>query len=265
MPSLHPTPPRWASGSTLARASRGTSALLTVVVVLALPVFFVTTSVRAAVNSLTLYTFGFQRYGVAEATGIAPKDLEGVARAFIAYFNGPEEWLQIHAPVFGIDRPLLNWREQYHMRDVRGLVRGVYRAQEVSGGVLGVGLVGAFVLRGPRFVGRALLLGGVLSLGLLGVSGGALAVAFSPLFTLFHLLAFRNPFWQLDPSHDMLIQLFPEGFWFLATLLVAAASAVQAGGAALGGWALTRVGQGKRGGDKGPAPPSGPSPRPGLL
>lgn len=213
-------------------------ALLTALALAAFPVFFVTTSVRIAVNSLSLYTYGFRRYGVSEATGIPAADLERVARAFIAYFNGPEEWLVVRAPVLGVERSLFNQRETLHMRDVKGLVRGVYYAQEVAGGVIGVWLMVGLLGRGGAYIGWVLLTGGALSLGLLVVAGLALAVAFPWLFTLFHILSFRNPFWQLDPSRDMLIRLFPEGFWFLATMLVAGGSLAQAGIGALVGWML---------------------------
>ncbi|GBD10894.1 hypothetical protein HRbin23_00544 [bacterium HR23] len=220
------------------RVLGGLMRLLTALAVLAVPVFCVTTSVRVAVNSLPLYTYGFHRYKVAETTGIAPQELEGVARAFIAYFNGPEEWLTVRARVFGAERSLFNQREVLHMRDVKGLVRGVYRAQEVAGGVLALWLAVGLWAQGRAFVGRVLLLAGGLSIGLLVVAAVALAVAFPWLFTLFHLLSFRNPFWQLDPSRDLLIRLFPEGFWFMATMLVAGASLAQAGIAMLVGWGL---------------------------
>lgn len=212
--------------------------ILTAFALAAFPVFCVTTSVRVAVNSLPLYTYGFRRYSVAEATGIAPEDLEQVARAFIAYFNGPERWLAVRAPVFGVERSLFNQRETLHMQDVKGLVRGVYHAQEVAGGVIGIWLIASLLLQGRAYTGRVFLAGGALSIGLLVVAGLALAVAFPWLFTLFHILSFRNPLWQLDPSRDLLVQLFPEGFWFMATMLVAVGSLAQAGITALVGWGL---------------------------
>ncbi|MCS7206810.1 MAG: TIGR01906 family membrane protein [Dehalococcoidia bacterium] len=218
----------------------GATWLFTVLTLALLPIFCVTTSVRLAINALPLYTYGFQRFGVSEVTGIAPADLERVARAFIAYFNGPQEWLEVRVPVRGVERSLFNQREVIHMRDVRVLVRGVYRVQEVSGGVIALGVLLGFLKRGRVFVGRVLLVGGWLALGVLVVAGVALAVAFPWLFTLFHIIAFRNPYWQLDPSRDMLIQLFPEGFWYLATMVVAGASLAQATLVMALGWVLRR-------------------------
>lgn len=51
----------------------------------------------------------------------------------------------------------------------------------------------------------------VLSIGFLVVA----LLTFSSSFTLFHRLFFQNDFWLLDPSKDLLINLFPESFFIL--------------------------------------------------
>jgi integral membrane protein (TIGR01906 family) len=65
-------------------------------------------------------------------------------------------------------------------------------------------------------------------LGLLGVAGVGALVGFEELWTRFHLLAFTNDLWKLDPDTDHLIQMFPEDFWLDATLLVAGLTALEA-------------------------------------
>jgi len=40
-----------------------------------------------------------------------------------------------------------------------------------------------------------------------------------------YLLSFSNEFWQLDPTRDYLIMLFPGGFWYDATIFCALATA----------------------------------------
>ena len=44
----------------------------------------------------------------------------------------------------------------------------------------------------------------------------------------FHLVSFSNDLWLLDPSRDMLIRMFPEGFFMDATMLIAFATIVEA-------------------------------------
>ena len=56
---------------------------------------------------------------------------------------------------------------------------------------------------------------------LLALFGIVAAVGFDALFLLFHRVSFANDFWQLDPRTDYLVLLFPQGFWFDATVWVA--------------------------------------------
>jgi integral membrane protein (TIGR01906 family) len=48
---------------------------------------------------------------------------------------------------------------------------------------------------------------------------GALA-GFDRLFLAFHEVSFSNDLWQLNPRTDYLIAMFPEGFFFDATILI---------------------------------------------
>ena len=63
--------------------------------------------------------------------------------------------------------------------------------------------------------------GGGLTVGLLVLFGLVASVGFDALFLLFHRVSFANDFWQLDPRTDYLVLLFPQGFWFDATMWVA--------------------------------------------
>jgi integral membrane protein (TIGR01906 family) len=63
---------------------------------------------------------------------------------------------------------------------------------------------------------------------LLLVAGLAVAAAFRWLFYLFHVISFRNSLWQLDPRTDNLLRMFPEGFWFDATMMIAVATVAEA-------------------------------------
>ena len=61
-------------------------------------------------------------------------------------------------------------------------------------------------------------LAGVLTVLLLGVSALAVLVGFDALFRQFHVISFANDLWKLSPARDHLIQMYPRGFWFDATL-----------------------------------------------
>ena len=210
------------------RYVRAAAALLFVLLV---PVFLVTTNVRWVINFPPLYSYGFSRYDIPNYTGIEMEELLSAGRQIRDYFNNDEEWLDVQVVVGGVIRRLYNSREIVHMRDVKGLVQGVYRAQVLTGtyllafAVVGLAFEGrSFARELLRYVRR----GGLLTLGLVGAVGVAAAVGFDQLFLLFHIISFANDFWQLDPRRDYLIAMFPQGFFFDATMLIALSTVVEA-------------------------------------
>jgi integral membrane protein (TIGR01906 family) len=58
------------------------------------------------------------------------------------------------------------------------------------------------------------VMGSGITLALMLVLGLGALLNFNWLFRQFHLLSFNNEFWQLDPTKDYLIMLFPEDFWY---------------------------------------------------
>jgi len=81
--------------------------------------------------------------------------------------------------------------------------------------------------RSPMPFGRELLWSAGLMVGIVVLVGVLSFIDFSELWTRFHQVAFRNDLWQLDPTRDYLIMLFPEPFWFTATLRMATTVALQ--------------------------------------
>ena len=192
--------------------------------VIAVPVLLVTGGLTWAFNNIGLYEGGFEKYRIARASGIASEDLRQVALDIRAYFNSGKEPLDVRAPVFGMERELFNDKEVHHMRDVKRLLWGVYGAFLLSAVCLAGLITGGFATSGRDYapvLARRALLGGVLTVGLLLLFGIVAAVGFDALFLLFHRVSFANDFWKLDPRTDYLVLLFPQGFWFDATMWVA--------------------------------------------
>ena len=52
------------------------------------------------------------------------------------------------------------------------------------------------------------------------IFGGTAVIDFGWLFTQFHFLSFANDLWLLDPYNDYLIIMFPQHFFFEATLFI---------------------------------------------
>ena len=199
--------------------------------ILAIPAFLVATNVRLAFNSVQLYTYGFERYDVSHTTGLDSTQLATVAREIRDYFNSSEELLDVRVVLAGEERPLFNEREILHMRDVKGLVRGVYSVQQVTGLYMLLYMAVALAAsrgRGLRRLAGRVMVGGLLTTGMVAAIGLASLVGFDYLFYQFHVISFSNDLWLLDPRHNYLTRLFTEGFFMQAALIVAAAVILEA-------------------------------------
>ena len=202
----------------------GIRKILAALVVVSVPLFLIAASVAWAVNDPGLYRRGFEKYNISVYSGITDEDLIGVGAELRRYFNSSEEPLRVVVPVYGMERELYNEREVHHMRDVKGLVRGVYW-------VAGITLAFLLVVKGAgyylwrwafaRQMARLGLYGGLLTLALVLAVGLFALVGFDSLFLIFHQISFANDLWQLDPRSDYLLIMFPLGFWFDATVRVA--------------------------------------------
>jgi integral membrane protein (TIGR01906 family) len=213
--------------------------------VITVPLFLVNASITWAINDSGVYNRGFEKYRISWYTGITESDLRQAGAAIRHYFNSGDEPLAVRVPVFGEEREIFNQREVIHMRDVKGLVRGVYLFAGASMAYILAVAIGGFAGFGRTFAGplaQFLMWGGLLTLGLLLLFGLFAIAGFDSLFLKFHQLSFSNDFWQLDPRRDYLIIMFPLGFWFDATMRVAATSVIGAIGLASvsGGYLLYR-------------------------
>ena len=212
--------------------------------ILVVPVFLITGGITWAFNNIGIYEGGFEKYGIARTSGISAGDLRQVALDIRAYFNSGEEPLKVRTRIFGQERDLFNEKEVIHMADVKRLLWGVYGAFGVSAACLIALAVAGFTRNRRSFLpilARRTMWGGSLTIGLLVLFGMVATVGFDALFLLFHRVSFANDFWQLDPRTDYLVLLFPQGFWFDATMW--AALRALAGGALLaaaGGGYLVR-------------------------
>jgi len=196
-----------------------------------LPVLLLTVSLGWAVNSRWLYEYGFKKYDVGQTTGLSLPELNKVSSKLRNYFNSGEE--QISLTVIKDNEPftLFNQRELDHLKDVKGLIRLNYWML-IGTLVYVLGYAGVSLFWRKRKYWRQLAWGvvGGSSIALVSmlVLGLGTLLNFNRLFLQFHLLSFSNELWQLDPTKDYLIMLFPEGFWYEATLFCALGVVVMA-------------------------------------
>ena len=198
-----------------------------------IPVFLITANVRLVINLPALYSYGYDRYEdeITRYMNIERDDYIDGGRQIRDYFNNDAEELDVRVVVGGILRSIYSEREVLHMSDVKDLVRGVYRLGELSALYLfAFAVAGMFFEPWRRSLRRTawhMAMGGAVTLGLVVLVGlGALA-GFERLFLAFHEVSFSNDLWQLNPRTDYLIAMFPEGFFFDATILIAVLIIVQ--------------------------------------
>lgn len=166
-----------------------------------------TATFKSILYDLSFYEEEFEDNGVYERL---PKEIvDDEMRNILDYFRDSSELL---------DSYTFNRREILHMYDVKQLIVQAEDLHLVSLLLLGIILVSMFFFDETRrksfiiSVSYALMIGGAIMI--LGLPVMYLiSLDFSGFFLSFHQAAFDNDLWQLDPSMDKLIVMFPEPFF----------------------------------------------------
>lgn len=205
--------------------------IATALYIIALPVFLVTANVRFVAGDAWFSKDGFRRHNAETVTRVSLPQLDAAAEDIVTYFEDDRSVLRIPVVIDGQETSLFNEKETDHMRDVKSLMRAVFRLNEASLAILLV-YTGAVVLwsreRTPRDLARYSLFGVALGVVVVGVVGAFAVTGFDAAWNRFHEIAFRNDLWVLDPKKDRLIQMFPEPFWREMTFVVGGLTLVEA-------------------------------------
>ena len=201
--------------------------------IFSLPALLISAAINFEFNSLWLYRNGFEKYNISEATGLDKAELEKVAGGLIGYFNSGDDYISLTVVKDGEPLELFNQREVVHLKDVKALVQLNHRL--LLGTAVYVGVYAGIALfwhrkRHRRQLAWATVIGSSITLGMIiALGAGSMLLDFNDLFTRFHLVAFTNELWMLDPATDYLIMLFPEGFWYDSAVLLGQITAAAAG------------------------------------
>ncbi len=188
-----------------------------------LPLFLILFNTSYITNSEWLYDYGWWRNDIANRTGLPVDQLNRGADQIKDYFNNDEELLDLRVDYAGTEVSLYKEREVLHMVDVKALMQTVFATTRWSGVVLLLLLaIGLITLKQEVFplLLRSLRWSAIGTGAFLVIFGGAAAIDFGWLFTQFHFLSFANDLWLLDPYNDYLIIMFPQQFFFEATLFI---------------------------------------------
>ena len=206
--------------------------LAAAIFIVSLPLALITSNVRFAANEGRLYEYGFDEYGAEARTGIDRDQLSRAGRELRAYFNNDQETVSIRVTEDGREVALFSERETAHLRDVKDLFGLTFRVQEAAL-VFVLAYVAAVFLwareRSLRSLAIQTLGAGLLTAAIIVGLGVVAVTGFDRAFEQFHLISFDNDLWKLNPRTDHLIQMFPEGFWFDASMFVGILTLVEAG------------------------------------
>ena len=194
--------------------------LLGILAALAWLVFGITGVIRWIAGDGGLMAEEMLRTAPPEATGLPEKDYPGVGTMTAEYLTGKRASFQYAVASGTADgtacarTEVFQAHEAAHMADCRNLIR-LDTWVCVGSGIAALALSAAGWIRKPE---RKRFLRGILW-GLRGAAGVAAALLvwaladFTGLFVTFHLIAFPQGGWILNPQTDLLIRLMPTEFF----------------------------------------------------
>ena len=175
--------------------------------------------------SHSFYAYEYEKNDQAEVIGMSDEDLLESTDALLDYLKGKREDISVSAEVNGIEREVFTERESLHMVDVRKLYDNAMLAKNIAGTVsLLLFLLIVTVWKKDRYaILKDGFENGLFMIGSCVVCILIWAVAdFNNFWMDFHYLFFDNDLFLLDPSSSIMINMFPESFFFDLVLLIIA-------------------------------------------
>lgn len=196
-------------------------------------------SVRFSAESGWWWERGFENYDAERRTGLDGAEVDRAGAALRAYFQSEAERADLTVTTRDSTiEPLFSEHEVLHLIDVKRLLERTYDAGWAAIGFIVAFLAGVWYWRRGRVrdsLAQAGLHAGTALVGVIVVLGIIAATGFDGAFRQFHVLFFTNDLWQLS-NRDRLIQMFPQGFFFETTMLIAGATIAFAAAVALPAW-----------------------------
>ncbi|MGI6129270.1 MAG: TIGR01906 family membrane protein [bacterium] len=193
-------------------------------VALSLPVLITLTAVESIAFSEPFFLRQHKLLKIEQDTGFTASDYQRFSRALWDYYLGRASSPQVFIPTdHGPKQPLYKDYELAHLADVHHLFRSGVTVRNLAAMLFISGIVLIIFPQKKhrwRLIASAIAAGSTGAIFLFALLLLAVQTNFNQAFTYFHYLSFDNMLWQLDPATDNLIRLFPEQFFFNATVAI---------------------------------------------
>jgi integral membrane protein (TIGR01906 family) len=171
----------------------------------------------SVVFNLNQYQKEYEKYNRPAVIGISMDDLMDVTGRLLDYMKGRQPDIVIEKEIGGVVREVFGERERLHMVDVRSLVLSAMNLRAACAAVAALSLAGLVAWKRKKaadWLSRGILWALVGWGALFTALAVYLLIDFSGAFWNFHLLFFNNDLWLLDPATDVMINMFPEEFFY---------------------------------------------------
>lgn len=165
----------------------------------------------------SFYEQEYKANGQAEKIGMSQEDLMKSTDALLDYLQGKKDNIKVEAMMNGHNVEVFNERETLHMADVKELLDNAVKARDILlwGGAAILAAVIASAKREKFSVLKDAYKYSVAAIGaFIAVLGCWAAVDFYDFWVDFHYLFFDNTLFFLDPNTSIMINMFPENFFF---------------------------------------------------
>ncbi len=174
------------------------------------------TCIDIAAFRKSFYVNEYAKNDTSEITGMSNEDVMASTMALLDYLRDDRQDIVVHAEVNGIDREVFNERETLHMVDVKDLYQKAILCRNICAIAGAAILLVLFIIEKNirKVLQEGFIPGSMALLALIVFIGIWVMLDFNNFWTNFHLFFFDNDLWLLDPRTSIMINLFPENFFF---------------------------------------------------
>lgn len=181
------------------------------------------TSIDINAFSRNFYESEYASMDTATSLDMSHQDLMNATTTLLDYLQDKRDDVVTEITVREMPRPAFNERESLHMVDVKDLYQWALQVRMLCGVLLVLGI--AYVIWIKRkeswtYITTAFAQVSIIFICIVTMLGLWAMVDFTSLWESFHKLFFNNDLWLLNPRTDLMINMFPEDFFFHMVLRI---------------------------------------------